>query len=161
MLIWLLRKIIIFWNPTWCLTGGKSILIYFSGAIYSINIFPCPCQLFQLLTGNSIRNEILLEGGSQKVLYLHYIENSIPNETLEIFFLLTYFSFIVLVQTWVVFPAKASFSPPLWLQAVFWSLFLPFPRTPCPTLPADPLVALRDDSPKDALEALPNLYFTK
>lgn len=90
-------------------------------------IFPCPCQLFQLLRGNSIRNEILLEGGSQKVLYLHYIKNSIPNETLGKSVLLTYFTFIVLFQTQGVFPAKSSFFSFLAKSSVLETVHFPPP----------------------------------
>lgn len=44
---------------------GKHIFIYFSDAVHSIKSH-YPCQLFQLLTCNSIRNEILLEGVLKK-----------------------------------------------------------------------------------------------
>ena len=67
------------------------------------------------------------------MLYLHYIENSIPNETLGKSFLLTYFSFIVLVQTRVVFPAKASFFSSFLATSRFLKTFLPPPRAPSPS----------------------------
>lgn len=161
VLIWLLRKIIIFWNPTWCLTGGKSILIYFSGAIYSINIFPCPCQLFQLLTGNSIRNEILLEGVLKKC-FIFII--------LKILFQMklwgNLFSDILFFHSFGSNTSSVSCQSLIFLLLFGYKLFSeafpplsphPLPHTPCRPFGGSPSA----DSPKDALEALPNPYFTK
>lgn len=84
-----------------------------------------------------------MRGGSQKVLYLHYIENSILNESLGKSFLLTYFSFIVLFQTQGDFPAKASFFSLVLARSCFLE----------PVHSPPPLCGSHcDDSPKDTLE---------
>lgn len=80
-------------------------------------------------------------GGSQKVLYLHYIENSIPNEPLGKSVLLTYFTFIVLFRTQGVFPAKASFFSFL-AKSFYGDCSFPPPLSG----------SHHDDSPKDTLE---------
>lgn len=107
------------------------------------SMLPCSCQLFQSLTGNSIRNEILLEGVLRKCFIFIILKILFQTNLWGNLFLLTYFSFIVLFQTQGDFPAKASFFSFFLAK----SCFLKTVHFPPPLHGSH-----HDDSPKDTLE---------